>query len=67
MTSNEISAINELALNEGILLDPVYTGRAFYGMLDCLKKKKIKQNSNILFWHTGGLPALFEHAEGLRK
>ena len=67
LTSNEISAINELALNEGILLDPVYTGRAFYGMLDCLKKKKIKQNSNILFWHTGGLPALFEHAEGLRK
>lgn len=67
LTNNEILAINELALNEGILLDPVYTGRAFYGMLDCLKNKKIKQNSNVLFWHTGGLPALFEHAEGLRQ
>lgn len=67
LTKKEISSINELALKEGILLDPVYTGRAFYGMLDCLKNKKLKQNSNILFWHTGGLPALFEYANGLKE
>jgi len=66
LTKNEISSINELALMEGVLLDPVYTGRAFYGMLDCLKNKKIKENSNILFWHTGGLPALFDYANGLK-
>ncbi len=65
LTDNERIAINELAKSEGILLDPVYTGRAFYGMLDCLKNKKIKPGSNVMFWHTGGLPALFEYAGGL--
>jgi len=65
LTENEKFAIDTLAETEGILLDPVYTGRAFYGMLHILKNKKIKQNSNILFWHTGGLPALFDYAEKL--
>jgi len=65
LTENEKIAINILAKSEGILLDPVYTGRAFYGMLDVLKKKKIKPGSNVMFWHTGGLPALFEYAGGL--
>jgi len=64
LTDKEKYAIAILAKSEGILLDPVYTGRAFYGMLDCLKNKKIKPNSNILFWHTGGLPALFGYADG---
>ncbi len=59
ITKNEQRAINELAQKEGILLDPVYTGRAFYGMLDFLDKKKLPKNSNILFWHTGGIPAIF--------
>jgi len=66
LTKNEITAINELALKEGVLLDPVYTGRAFFGMLDCLRNKKIKENSTVLFWHTGGLPALFDYANGLK-
>jgi L-cysteate sulfo-lyase len=66
LTNNEKSAISKMAINEGILLDPVYTGRAFYGMLDCLKEKKIKPDSNVLFWHTGGLPALFDYADGLK-
>lgn len=65
LTANEVDAIDELARNEGILLDPVYTGRAFYGMLDFLRKKKIPENSNILFWHTGGLPAVFKFAKEL--
>ena len=67
LTDKEKTAINKLAIAEGILLDPVYTGRAFYGMLDCLNGNKIQPQSNILFWHTGGLPALFEHAEELMK
>ncbi|MDO6437329.1 D-cysteine desulfhydrase family protein [Cyclobacterium sp. 1_MG-2023] len=66
VTKNEINSINELARNEGILLDPVYTGRAFYGMLDYLKEKKIPSNSNVLFWHTGGLPAIFKYANELK-
>lgn len=66
VTNNEINAINELAKNEGVLLDPVYTGRAFYGMLDFLKEKKIPTNSNVLFWHTGGLPTIFKYANELK-
>jgi D-cysteine desulfhydrase len=66
VTNNEISAIHELAKNEGILLDPVYTGRAFYGMLDFLKEKRIPANSNVLFWHTGGFPAIFKYSTELK-
>jgi D-cysteine desulfhydrase len=58
VTREESGAIRLLAQKEGILLDPVYTGRAFYGMLDRLWKGRMPQNSNILFWHTGGIPAL---------
>ncbi len=65
MTGEEKEAIKTLAQTEGILLDPVYTGRAFYGMLDYLKKKKIKPKSNVLFWHTGGLPANFNYGKEL--
>ncbi|APD06755.1 D-cysteine desulfhydrase [Flavobacteriaceae bacterium UJ101] len=66
VTNNEVDAINELAKNEGILLDPVYTGRAFYGMLSFLKEKRLPSNSNVLFWHTGGLPAIFKYADELK-
>ncbi len=66
ITENEKNAIKELAQNEGIILDPVYTGRAFYAMMDYLKKKKIPLNSNVLFWHTGGLPANFYYADKLK-
>ena len=62
LTENERTAIDVLAKNEGVLLDPVYTGRAFYGMWDILQKQKIPLGSKILFWHTGGTPALFAYA-----
>ncbi len=65
VTNNEREAINELARTEGILLDPVYTGRAFYGMLDVLRQKNIPKGANVLFWNTGGLPAVFKYAEEL--
>ncbi len=66
ITENEKEAFKELAQNEGILLDPVYTGRAFYAMMDYMNKKKIPSNSNVLFWHTGGLPANFYYADSLK-
>ena len=65
VTDHERFAIHELARTEGILLDPVYTGRAFYGMLDYLKERRIEPNSTILFWHTGGLPAIFNYGDEL--
>jgi D-cysteine desulfhydrase len=65
VTGNERHAINLLAKEEGILLDPVYTGRAFYGMWDMLTKHLLPQQSHILFWHTGGIPALFDYNKDL--
>jgi L-cysteate sulfo-lyase len=52
-------AILRLARTEGILLDPVYTGKAFAGMLDLIEKGELGFNEPIIFLHTGGLPALF--------
>jgi D-cysteine desulfhydrase len=51
--------IRRLARAEGILLDPIYTGKAFAGMLDLIEKGKLGANEPIIFLHTGGLPALF--------
>jgi D-cysteine desulfhydrase family pyridoxal phosphate-dependent enzyme len=66
VTNNEKDAITELAVSEGILLDPVYTGRAFYAMMDHLRKGLLKPGSNVLFWHTGGFPSTFYYAEKLQ-
>ena len=52
-------AIKIFAENEGIFLDPVYTGKAAAGLIDYLEKGKIEEGSDILFWHTGGTNALF--------
>jgi D-cysteine desulfhydrase len=57
----ERHAIHALALQEGMLLDPVYTGRAMGAMIDLIGKGKFRKNSSVLFWHTGGAPALFAY------
>ena len=55
----EIRLIIEIARMEGIIFDPVYTGKAIFGLLDQLKKDKFRFGENILFIHTGGLFDLF--------
>lgn len=55
----EREAICLFAGQEGLLLDPVYTGRAAAGMIDLIRKGFFKKDESILFWHTGGQPALF--------
>ncbi|WP_444931287.1 D-cysteine desulfhydrase family protein [Microbulbifer sp. SSSA002] len=55
--------IRELARLEGILLDPVYTGKAFYGLLQELKKGKYKGAKHLVFIHTGGQFGLFPYRE----
>ena len=59
MGETEMNAISLFARHEGILLDPVYTGRAAGGMIDLIKNGFFKTNENVLFWHTGGSPAIF--------
>ena len=55
----EQEAILLFARYEGLLLDPVYTGRAAAGLIDLIRKGFFKARDTVLFWHTGGVPALF--------
>ena len=55
----EVEAIRLFARTEGILLDPVYTGRAAAGLIDLIRKGFFGRDETVLFWHTGGIPALF--------
>jgi D-cysteine desulfhydrase family pyridoxal phosphate-dependent enzyme len=54
----ERDAITLAARAEGLLLDPVYTGRAFAGLLDRIRQGKHREGERILFWHTGGQASL---------
>ncbi|MCK6585409.1 MAG: D-cysteine desulfhydrase family protein [Anaerolineales bacterium] len=59
LTDAEREAVRLFAKYEGLLLDPVYTGRAAAGMIDLIRKGFFKKDETVLFWHTGGQPALF--------
>jgi D-cysteine desulfhydrase len=59
VTEREREAIRLFGRYEGLLLDPVYTGRAAAGMIDLIRKNFFKKDETVLFLHTGGLPALF--------
>ena len=58
----EREAILLAARHEGLLLDPVYTGRAMAGLVDLVRKGVIGTGETVLFWHTGGTPALHAYA-----
>jgi D-cysteine desulfhydrase family pyridoxal phosphate-dependent enzyme len=59
MGEPEAEAVRLFARTEGILLDPVYTGRAAAGLIDMIRTGQMAAGEQVLFWHTGGLPALF--------
>lgn len=61
----ERDAIRTVARLEGLLLDPVYTGRAMGGLLDLIRRGEFKRGQNVLFWHTGGAAALSAFADKL--
>ena len=55
------AAIEWLARTEGIFLDPIYSGKAFGGLKRLIERGEIR--GKILFWHTGGTPALFARSD----
>ncbi len=65
MGEPEREAIAMAAQAEGLLVDPVYTGRALAGLIDLIRNGEFKAGQNVLFWHTGGTPALFAYARQL--
>lgn len=59
--SKMVEAVNMMAKTEGILLDPVYTGKAMAGLIDLSRKGYFKKEENVLFVHTGGSPGLYAY------
>lgn len=62
----EREAIALTARLEGIMLDPVYTGRAMAGLIGMVRSGVFIKTDRVLFWHTGGAPALFAYADDLQ-
>ena len=54
-------AIALVARTEGILLDPVYSGKCMHGLIEHIRQGRFKQNDTVVFLHTGGWPALFSY------
>ncbi|MBN1682111.1 D-cysteine desulfhydrase family protein [Candidatus Bathyarchaeota archaeon] len=63
ISEEKINAVKILAETEGIFIDPVYTAPAVAQMIDLVKKKKFRKDSNVLFLHTGGTAALFSYKD----
>ncbi len=59
-------AVRLLAQTEGLLLDPVYTGKAMAGLLDGIARGRLAGDGPVLFLHTGGAPALFAYRNACR-
>ena len=65
VTDEGIEAIRLFAQTEGILLDPVYTGKAAAALISGIRSGRFEDDRDILFLHTGGAPALFAHEPAL--
>ncbi len=61
-----LDAIRLMARTEGILLDPVYTGKALAGLIGLIRQERFGRDQTVVFWHTGGQPALFAHASAFK-
>jgi D-cysteine desulfhydrase len=56
-----VEAVSMLAQTEGILTDPIYTGKALAGLIDLSRKGTFKKGEKVMFVHTGGSPALYAY------
>jgi 1-aminocyclopropane-1-carboxylate deaminase/D-cysteine desulfhydrase-like pyridoxal-dependent ACC family enzyme len=60
-TNEGLSAVKLVARTEGILLDPVYSGKAMAGLVDHVRQGTLGSDDTVVFLHTGGNPALFAY------
>jgi len=60
-----VEAVKMMASTEGILLDPVYTGKAMAGLIDLSRQGAFKKGQNVLFVHTGGAPGLYAYVRSI--
>ncbi len=66
-TDEMVEAVRLLAASEGVLLDPVYTGKAMAGLLALVRRGTFSKGQNVLFVHTGGSPALYAYQSVLQR
>jgi 1-aminocyclopropane-1-carboxylate deaminase/D-cysteine desulfhydrase-like pyridoxal-dependent ACC family enzyme len=66
-TGTGLAAIRQLAAVEGILLDPVYTGKAFAALIAHARSGKLAAGETVVFLHTGGLPGIFAYQSALME
>ncbi len=66
-TDAMVEAVKLFSLEEAILLDPVYSGKAAAGLIDLVRKGAFPEGSNVVFLHTGGSPALYAYMDTFRK
>ena len=66
-TEGMAEAVRMLARTEGILLDPVYSGKAMAGLIDLIRKGAFGKDENVVFLHTGGQVGLFGYRDFLTK
>ena len=62
-TEGMVEAVQMVARSEGILLDPVYTGKAMAGLIDLSRQGFFRKDETVLFLHTGGSPALHAYSQ----
>ena len=66
-TPGMIEAVTMLARLEGILLDPVYSGKGMAGLIDLIRKGHFKKGQNVVFLHTGGSVALYGYMHAFQN
>jgi L-cysteate sulfo-lyase len=66
-TREMVEAVKIVGRSEGLLLDPVYGGKAFAGLLSDIESEVLKPGSNVLFLMTGGSPGLYAYADALNS
>ncbi len=62
-TSEQRETIVRVARASGVVLDPVYTGKAMHGLADAITRGDVQRGARVLFVHTGGLPGLIAKGE----
>ncbi|MER5687289.1 pyridoxal-phosphate dependent enzyme [Streptomyces sp. NPDC002205] len=67
LTEAAMAALTLTARTEGIVLDPIYTGRAMAGLMAAVEEGEVVPGQRTIFLHSGGMPGLFGHAPTLAK
>jgi len=65
LSAGAVEAITLAARTEGVILDPVYTGKAMAGLIDHIRRGRLGPSDTVCFIHTGGVPALFAYKDEL--